>query len=136
MLGIFKESWIKFGLRLCLALGFLSAVADRFGFWPKTVSVWGNWKEFLSYTAILNPWFPKYLIPSIGFIATVLEIGLAIGLILNYKIRITAGLSGVLLLIFGVAMVFTTGIKSVLDYNVFTLVFASWILVTSNKMTH
>ena len=44
-------------LRIALAAGFLSAVADRFGLWgpPGTPGVaWGNWSEFLDYVAALN----------------------------------------------------------------------------------
>jgi hypothetical protein len=39
--------------------GFLSAVVDRFGWWGATVSVWGNWNNFLDYTRLINPWLPS-----------------------------------------------------------------------------
>ena len=38
---------IKIFLRIAIATGFLSAVADRFGFWNKEVSAWGNWLNIL-----------------------------------------------------------------------------------------
>ena len=44
-------------LRLALGISFLSAVADRFGFWgvygQPNVS-WGNYARFVDYTAKLN----------------------------------------------------------------------------------
>ena len=46
---------IKIFLRLGIGVGFLSAVADRFGLWPAEVSAWGNWENFLAYTQLINP---------------------------------------------------------------------------------
>ena len=50
-------------LRVALAAGFLSAVADRFGLWgmPGTPGVaWGDWSHFLTYTGRLNGFFPVH----------------------------------------------------------------------------
>ncbi len=114
------QQLIKLFLRLSLAIGFLSAVADRLGWWPVEVSAWGNWGSFLDYTQTLNPWFPAATIPSVGFLITALEVIFAIGLIVGFKTAIVAKLSGYLLLVFAFAMLFTTGIKGVFDYSVFT----------------
>ncbi len=65
-------------LRLSLSIGMLSAVADRFGIWPKEQSAWGNWDAFVKYTATLNPYFPESVTPYLGSLATFLEIVLAI----------------------------------------------------------
>lgn len=111
---------IKLFLRLAIGLGFLSAVADRFGYWSPTVSVWGNWDSFLEYTYIINPWFPERFISTIGIIATIAEIVFAVCLILGFKTVFFAKLSGCLLLIFAISMWFSTGIKGPLDYSVFT----------------
>ena len=111
---------MKLFLRLSLGIGFLSAVADRFGFWPIEVSAWGNWKPFLDYTQILNPWFPSSTMPAIGLIVTVSEVVFAICLIVGFKTSLFARLSGCLLLIFALAMASTTGIKGVFDYSVLT----------------
>jgi len=108
----------KLFLRLSLAFGFLSAVADRLGFWPVEVSAWGNWKNFLDYTQILNPWFPTVIIPTIGFIVTTLEVVFAVCLIVGFKTSLFAKLSCYLLLFFAFAMLTTTGIKGVFDYSV------------------
>lgn len=110
---------IKLFLRLSIGTGFLSAVADRFGFWNKEVSAWGNWDNFIAYTQSLNPLIPQSFIPFIGWASTILEIVLGVGLIIGFKTSLIAKLSGWLLLIFALAMTFTRGIKAPLDYSVF-----------------
>ncbi|HLV40585.1 DoxX family protein [Xanthomarina sp.] len=110
---------IKLFLRISISIGFLSAVADRFGLWGKEYAVWGNWDAFLEYTAVINPWFPETIIPVVGFLATTAEIVFAIFLLIGFKTELVAKLSGILLFIFGVSMAFSLGIKSPLDYSVF-----------------
>jgi uncharacterized membrane protein YphA (DoxX/SURF4 family) len=111
---------IKLFLRLAIAIGFLSAVADRFGMWSKENSAWGNWDSFLAYTQLLNPWIPNSLIPTMGILATGAEITFAIFLIIGFKTELFAKLSGFLLLIFALSMTFTIGLKSAFDYSVFS----------------
>lgn|SRR5690606_8575852 len=111
---------IKLFLRFAISLGFLSAVADRFGFWSKEISVWGNWESFLNYTELINPWFPKSMIPTIGILATAAEIVFAVCLIIGLKTELFAKLSGLLLLIFALSMTFSIGIKGAFDYSVFS----------------
>lgn len=115
-----KLKIIKLFLRLSIGIGFLSAVADRFGFWSKDVSAWGNWGNFLNYTQSLNPIIPQSLIPFLGWVSTILEIILGVCLIIGFKTLLTAKLSGWLLLIFALAMTFSVGIKAPLDASVFT----------------
>ncbi len=50
-----EQKIVEWFLRIALSLGFLSAVADRFGLWGKEVSAWGNWENFIAYTQKLNP---------------------------------------------------------------------------------
>ncbi len=111
---------IKLFLRLAISFGFLSAVADRFGIWGKDVSVWGNWGNFLNYTQLINPWIPNSLIPTIGILATAAEIIFAIFLIIGFKTKLFAKLSGFLLLLFALSMTFSTGIKGAFDFSVFS----------------
>ncbi|SFW74195.1 hypothetical protein SAMN02927921_03868 [Sinomicrobium oceani] len=111
---------IKLFLRLAISFGFLSAVADRFGWWGKEISVWGSWDSFLQYTAVLNPWFPESMIPAIGGITTGAEIVFAVCLILGFKTELFARLSGILLLVFALSMTLSTGIKGAFDYSVFS----------------
>ncbi|UCS92146.1 DoxX family protein [Echinicola marina] len=111
---------IKLFLRFAISIGFLSAVADRFGIWDKEVSVWGNWENFLNYTKLINPWFPDSIIPPIGTLATVAEIIFAFFLIIGFKTELFAKLSGFLLLVFALSMTFSSGIKGAFDYSVFS----------------
>lgn len=115
-----KEGAIKVFLRLAISIGFISAVADRFGWWGDKYSVWGNWDNFLEYTKQINPWLPESLIPAMGTIATGAEIIFAICLLLGFKTELVAKLSGFLLLLFGLAMTFSTGVKGAFDYSVFS----------------
>ncbi len=123
-----NEKIIKLFLRLALASGFLSAVADRFGLWSKEYSSWGNWDSFLGYTQMINPWFPKVLIPTIGIIATMAEVVFAICLIVGFKTKLFAQLSGFLLLIFALSMAFSTGVKNALNFSVFSASAAAFAL--------
>jgi hypothetical protein len=55
--------------RVALAAGFLSSVADRFGLWGPPGSpraAWGNWANFVKYTAVLNFFVPHSLAPVFG----------------------------------------------------------------------
>jgi thiosulfate dehydrogenase [quinone] large subunit len=122
------ERAIKLFLRVALAAGFLSAAADRFGMWGSEVSVWGNWNNFLDYTRLINPWFPDSFIPAIGIIATAAEILLAIFLLVGFKTELTAKASGFLILLFGLSMTFSTGIKGAFDYSVFSASAAAFAL--------
>ncbi|MDO5981777.1 DoxX family protein [Flavivirga spongiicola] len=119
---------IKSFLRLAISAGFLSAVADRLGFWQQKVSVWGNWQSFLDYTQLINPLIPKSLIPFLGLTATIAEIVFAICLLIGYKTELFAKLSGFLLLIFALAMCFSTGIKGAFDYSVLSAAAAAFAL--------
>ena len=119
---------VKLFLRLAIATSFLSAVADRFGLWGADISVWGNWENFVSYTGIINPWIPTSAIPSLAFIATAAEIIFALFLLIGFKTTLTAKLSGILLLIFGISTTLSTGIKGAFDYSIFSAAAAAFAL--------
>lgn len=119
---------VKVFLRLAIGIGFLSAVADRFGFWPAEVSAWGNWNSFIEYTDLINPLIPDVLISPLGIIATVAEVLFALCLLVGFKTEYFAKLSGYLLFLFALSMVFSTGIKGVFDYSVFTASAAAFAL--------
>jgi len=110
---------IKLFLRFGIGIGFLSAVADRFGLWPAEVSAWGNWESFLEYTKLINPLIPETLVPAFGVIATAAETLFGICLIIGFKTELIVKLSGFLMLVFALAITFSTGIKGALDYSVF-----------------
>jgi thiosulfate dehydrogenase (quinone) large subunit len=121
-------AWVRFALRVCVALGFLSACADRFGLWPQEGSAWGNWSAFEAYTATLLPWVPPMLVPLCAWAATILEVMLAMALVLGYRTNLTARLSAALLLAFALTMATSTGIKKVLDFSVLTAAAAAFAI--------
>ncbi|HET8754292.1 MAG TPA: DoxX family membrane protein [Salinimicrobium sp.] len=122
---------VTFLLRLALGVAFLSAVADRLGFWgtPGTAGVsWGNWENFVSYTGVLSFGAPAAIVEFLAYAATVLEVILGVMLIIGLKTKWAAVASGFLLLLFGLAMAFNLGIKAPLDYSVFSAAFAAFLL--------
>jgi uncharacterized membrane protein YphA (DoxX/SURF4 family) len=110
-------------LRLALGISFLSAVADRFGLWgvygQPNVS-WGNFARFVDYTAELNWFLPAAMIPALAVIATAAETLLGLLLVLGWKTRTTALLSGVLLTTFALTMTVALGVKAPLNFSVFS----------------
>ena len=105
--------------RLALGAAFLSAVADRFGLWGK-YGGWGNFANFIQYTAKVNSFMPAFTIPFLAWSATIAEIFFGIGLIVGLWRRWMALGAAVLLAIFGLAMAVSFGVKSPLDYSVFS----------------
>jgi len=110
-------------LRVALGVSFLSAVADRFGLWglygQPNVS-WGSYARFVDYTAKLNWFLPASTIPVLANIATAAETLFGLLLVLGWKTRITALLSGVLLTAFALAMTVALGVKAPLNFSVFS----------------
>ena len=123
--------------RIAIALGFLSAVADRLGLWSPLLGsenvVWGNMTNFIAYTGILIPWAPKLIIPFLAWSATIAEIVLGILLLAGYQKRIVALLSGVLLLTFGLSMLFFVSVKAPFDYSVFAAAVCAFLLYKNSK---
>jgi uncharacterized membrane protein YphA (DoxX/SURF4 family) len=110
-------------LRIGLGVGFLSAVADRLGLWGafgRPNVEWGNFSRFLEYTHTLNWYLPAGMILPLGIIATGAEIFFGLLLIVGWRTRTAALLSGLLLLTFGVSMTLALGIKAPLNYAVLT----------------
>ena len=110
-------------LRLALGIPFLSAVADRFGIWgaygQPNVS-WGNYARFVDYTAKLNWFLPVAMIPALAIIATAAETLFGLLLVLGWKTRMTALLSGVLLTTFALTMTMALGVQVPLNFSVFS----------------
>ena len=105
--------------RIALGTAFLSAVADRFGLWGK-YGGWGNFANFTKYTAEVNSFMPASAIPFLAWAATVAETSLGIGLILGLWPRWVALGAALLLGMFGIAMAISFGVKSPMDYSVFS----------------
>lgn len=119
-------SWQQIGIfyaRVALGAAFLSAVADRLGLWGKPGQpnvAWGNFANFTRYAAAVNSFMPTFTIPFLAWTATAGELSLGIALILGIWPRWTAVGSALLLALFGTAMTISFGIKSPLDYSVFS----------------
>ena len=110
-------------LRIGIGVGFLSAVADRFGLWGpfgQPNVEWGDFSRFLEYTHTLNWYLPAGIIPLLGGIATGAEILFGLLVLVGWHTRVAALLSGLLLLTFGVAMTLALGIKAPLNFAVLT----------------
>ncbi|MBI4501250.1 MAG: DoxX protein [Gemmatimonadetes bacterium] len=122
---------VELYVRLALAVGFLSAVADRFGLWGKPDSpnvAWGDFTRFVAYTARLNPWAPAAFVPALAWTATLAELVLGVLLLSRLWLRWTATASGVLLFLFALGMSLGTGIKSALDASVLAASAAAFAL--------
>jgi putative oxidoreductase len=113
------EAWAARYARLAVAAAFLSAVAGRFGLWSGHLN-WDNFARFINRTAELNPFMPPATIPFLAWAATISETSLALALVAGIGLRWAAFGSALLLFWFGTAMALTAGLKSPLDYSVFS----------------
>jgi putative oxidoreductase len=113
--------------RVALGAAFLSGIADRFGLWGKNVG-YGGWAGFVRYTGQVNAFMPRATIPFLAWAATVAEFFLGIALIAGFRLRWTALASAALLFLFGIAMAISFGLKSPLDYSVFSASAAAMLL--------
>ncbi len=123
-----KKDLASILMRLALGAGFISAVASRLGLWGKHSSGWNN---FLDYTAQVNSFLPKAIIPGIAVISTVLETSLGLMLILGIKIKWASYGAAVLTLLFSLAMAYSFGLKEPLDYSVFAFSAGAYLLAIS-----
>src|SRR5205807_6684566 len=113
------KRWAILYARIALGTAFLSGIADRFGLWGKATG-YGDFAHFVRYTAKVNSFMPAFTIPFLAWIATVAELVLGIALITGVWLRWVALGSALLLFLFGAAMAISFGLKSPLDYSVFS----------------
>src|SRR5699024_362229 len=133
------KKWASWVLRIALAAGVLSAVADRLGLWgpPGAAGVaWGNWEFFLDYVVLLNWFVPAFLIPALGWIATIAEVVIAVGLLTGWRLRWFSAAAGILLLLFALAMTFANGLKAPLDASVFIASAGAFVLAAMQAERH
>ncbi len=121
------ERFVLLYARVALAAAFLSGIASRFGWYGKNVG-YGNFANFVDYTAQVNSFMPKATIPFLAWSATFFEFTLGVALLVGVQLRWIALGSGALLFLFGVAMAISFGIKSPLDYSVFSASAAAMLL--------
>ncbi|SEA40443.1 hypothetical protein [Alkalimonas amylolytica] len=125
-MGIKKGSFIF--ISVFLGVMYLWVVADRLGLLGPVGNlgvVWGDFDNFLEYTATLNPWFPRVVSDILGYLVTFLEIVLGVFLLAGIRIKEAALASLSLLLVFLLSMLFSIGFKEAFDYIAFTLVVAA-----------
>lgn len=121
------ETWALRYARLALAAAFLSAVASRFGLWQGHFSM-ARFQEFITYTGEVNAFLPAKTYPTLAWAATVAETACGLTLLSGLKPRWAGFASAGLLFTFGTAMALSQGIKSPLDYSVFSASAAALLL--------
>jgi uncharacterized membrane protein YphA (DoxX/SURF4 family) len=121
--------------RATLGIGFLSGIADRFGLWRGRNVGYGNFDGFIQYTAKVNSFMPASSILFLAWAATIAELVLGILLLLGIWLRWTALASALLLILFGTAMAISFGLKSPLDYSVFSASAAAFLLAFNEGST-
>ncbi len=103
--------------RIALGSAFLSAVGSRLGLYG---GPGGHFARFIQYTAEVNSFMPASSIPFLAVAATIAETSLGVLLILGLWPRWVALGAAMLLALFGTAMAISFGIKSPMDYSVFS----------------
>ena len=119
-------------VRWALAITMLSAVADRFGFWG-TQSAWENWDRFVLYTQELLFFLPSSVVSFFAVVATAFEIFFPLMLMAGFKTRMVALGTGLLLFSFALSMSVALGIKAPLDYSVWIVSAAAFLLSVQNE---
>jgi uncharacterized membrane protein YphA (DoxX/SURF4 family) len=123
-------NWERAGIlytRMAVGTAFLSAVASRFGLWDRTLDL-KHFLNFIEYAAEVNSFLPRTVIPGVAVSATVCETSLGILLIMGLWPRWVSLASAVLLAMFATAMAISFGLKSPMDYSVFSASGASVLL--------
>jgi uncharacterized membrane protein YphA (DoxX/SURF4 family) len=126
-----RVRWIAALMRLPIAISFLSAVGDRLGLLggPGTPGVaWGNFANFVAYTAQVNSFMPVAIAPVLAVAATICESTFGIALLFGWRIRLFALGSAGLLFLFATAM--TISGFSQFAYGVYAICAGAWALST------
>jgi uncharacterized membrane protein YphA (DoxX/SURF4 family) len=121
------ETWIVVYARIALGTAFLSAVAGRFGLWHGSINM-KYFSNFLEYTAEVNSFMSPTSIQYIAWAATVAEIMIGILLLLGLWLRWVSLAAAALLALFGTAMAISLGLKSPMDYSVYSASSAALLL--------
>ena len=125
-----KVNWEAAGVlyaRLALGTAFLSAVAGRFGLWDRAIDL-KHFANFIQYAGEVNSFLPRSVIPFVAWAATVAETSLGVLLILGVWPRWVSLCSAALLATFATAMAISFGLKSPMDYSVYSASSAAVLL--------
>jgi uncharacterized membrane protein YphA (DoxX/SURF4 family) len=132
-----RSPWAERGpalyARLALGAAFLSAVASRFGIWDGSLDWATHFRNFVTYTAQVNSFLPTATAPVLAWSATTAETILGVALIAGVQLRITALCASILLASFATAMALSFGLKSPLDYSVYSASAAALLLVKCER---
>ena len=123
-------------LRLAAGAAFFWFGLDRLGAWGpygKPWVSWGDWKHFSPRAHALMHFLPYNLAEAFAMIATGVEIGGGLLLIIGLWTRWAAFACSGLALCFATAMSINDGIVSPLGYSVFTVSAASLLLATMEE---
>ena len=118
-------------LRLALGIGFFILGLDRLGAWGpygRSWVSWGDWQHFSAYAHQLMSFLPSALAEMLAILATIIEIFGGLLLLLGLFTRWAAYACSVMTLCFAIAMTINDGITSPIDYSVFTVSAACWLL--------
>ena len=120
-------------VRVWVALDFAYSIADRFGvigpYGSAGVS-WGNWKNFVAYTHMLNPLLPAAFAPILATAATAYESLLVLFMPLDRFRRVAAFAACLLTAVYVVTMSFTSGFRSQFDYAVVLICTTCWYIAS------
>jgi uncharacterized membrane protein YphA (DoxX/SURF4 family) len=112
---------VRMALRVSLAAAFLSAVADRFGWWePFGQGSWGSMGAFADYAHQLVPFASGWLLTVIVWAATATEATLGGLLLTGWRPKLVGAATCLVLMVFGTAMAVSLGVESPLSYSVFS----------------
>lgn len=112
---------VAIALRVSLATAFLSAVADRFGWWePFGQGTWGNMASFANYVHQLIPFTSGWVLAVIVWASTAAEAILGVLLLTGWKPQLVGAATCLLLITFGTAMAISLGVEAPLSYSVFS----------------
>jgi uncharacterized membrane protein YphA (DoxX/SURF4 family) len=130
---------VGIALRLSLAAAFLSAVADRFGWWaPFGQGSWGTMASFADYAHQLVPIASGRFLTVIVWGATATEAALGVLLLTGRQPRLVGAATCLVLIVFGIAMAVSLGVESPLSYSVFSAASAAaaYAILGTTSMPH
>ncbi|HZR28865.1 MAG TPA: DoxX family protein [Terriglobales bacterium] len=117
-----RIDWERMGVlyaRIAVGAAFLSAVGGRFGLWDRAFDL-KHFANFLEYAGEVLSFMPRAAVPYLAWAATICETSFGILLILGLWTRWVALGSAILLAMFATAMAISFGLKSPMDYSVYS----------------
>jgi uncharacterized membrane protein YphA (DoxX/SURF4 family) len=94
---------------------------------------WGDFDRFIACTGKLNWFVPAIFVSTLAWASTVAELLLGLALVVGLFTRIAALLSGIILLLFALAMTAALGVKAPLDFSVFSASAGAFLLAVCEK---